>query len=73
MLEVTKKRVLVPIVLILVIIEIACCFLLWKGNSGKETLLEEVKLKEEIKDNGSLAIKVEQSDGTYTDYYDTAY
>jgi len=70
MLEVTKKRVLVPIVLILVIIEIACCFLLWKGNSGKETLLEEVKLKEEIKDNGSLAIKVEQSDGTYTDYYD---
>ena len=70
MLEVTKKRVLVPIVLILVIIEIACCFLLWKGNSGKETLLEEVKLKEEIKDNGSLAIKVEQSDGTYIDYYD---
>ena len=70
MLEVTKKRVLVPIVLILVIIEILCCFLLWKGNSGNETLLEEVKLKEEIKDNESFAIMVEQSDGSYEDYYD---
>ena len=36
-----------------------------KPNNNKEVMLDEVKLKEEINKNDSIAIMLEQSDGTY--------
>ena len=57
-----NKTIIIVLLLLVLIISIV---MIVKPNNKKEVILDDVKLKEEISKNDSIAIMLEQSDGTY--------
>jgi len=53
------------LIILLVLIEITSIFLMYKSSNNRNTLLDNVNLKEQIKEMKGIAIMLEQSDGTY--------
>ena len=51
--------------IVLLLVLIINIVMIVKPNNKKEVILDDVKLKEEISKNDSIAIMLEQSDGTY--------
>ena len=58
------KKIKVILISVLIVIEICAIFLMYKSFNNKKIVLDNVKLQK-IKNDGNLAILLEQSDGTY--------
>ncbi len=67
-----KKRLFIVTISILMLIEFSSIFLMWKSLSGRKTILDNVSLKELSKTN-TIAIMLEQSDGSYIESSDTTW
>jgi len=64
MMRVKRNKLIVVVIGFLVLLEVSSIFLMWKSSMNKPTILDNVKLQN-IKNDGNLAIMIEQEDGTY--------
>ena len=64
MMRVKRNKLIVVVIGFLVLLEVTSIFLMWKSSMNKPTILDNVKLQN-IKNDGNLAIMIEQEDGSY--------
>jgi len=61
---VVNKKIKVIVITLLILLEVASTYLMYRSFNNKNVVLDNVKLKGKNKNNG-LAIMIEQEDGTY--------